>query len=711
MPANKAVVAIAAATISAIAAIAMSWASGCDGRSSPGASTTQVAWEDTQLRVPLGEIDVPEGTPEGEWLKIGDDNPLLWCFRGGRRLVFEQSGPRVYLSIDGKPSKLVGVIVRSESEMLLVDKLPAQEATDLMLWVYSPHLKHLAKLTKPQRVGGIHVWELEDQEILKDLTPVSRCLNLRSLCARDCPELEDISPLAGLPKLSSVDLYETKVSSISPLRGCPIEWLDVRRRWLTNRKDDYAELTHLKSLICLNADWIEERPWPMHEILPKLPLLSRLWVTWHVHSAPYSTIAKLPSLGRCPRLTSLTLEDTRHLDLSPLEELAELIDLDLIGRTDPSTSLRPIAKLKGLRSLRIEIEGASDEITDLTPLAEAKGLARLVIITESSTIGHDRLGELPNLTHLTLGSSSLERVPTFKSPMRIRHLDFVTGAWVYNNLKDISSLSETRNLETLILRDCDDVEDWASLGRLKELRHLDLGGTSIESLDVLAGLENLEVLSLAQCKLDDLSPLAGLKALRKLDIQHVHKKQGDTYAPIALDAIARLPNLVSLDLPREQTAGIKKLALPSLRRLSLPVDATADEFRHVIRAHPDLVCFRAFTGANLNDSVIDVTDELAKLKNLHTLEIAAIKDASVIAGLEKLTHLEAPAVRGPSDMTALRRLVHLRYLRWPFEEPPDALPTLPNLFKIRPLVFRTHPSTPTDWESLPACMRERGIAN
>lgn len=599
---NRAVVAIAAAAISAIAAIAviaMLWASGRDDRSSPGASTTQVAWEDTQLRVPLGEIDVPEGTPEGEWLKIGDDNPLLWCFRGGRRLVFEQSGPRVYLSIDGKPSKLVGVIVRSESEMLLVDKLPAGEAVDLTLWVYRPHLKHLAKLTNPDRVGGIHAWELEDEEILKDISPVSRCVNLRSLCVSNCRELEDISPLAGLPKLSSADFHRTKVSSIAPLRECPVEWLDVRNTLLYH-KGNCAELVSLKPLVCLRANWSEDQSWPMHDILPKLPSLGRLWIALYIHVAPYSTIAKLPSLGQCPRLTSLTLKDTRHLDLSPLEELAELIDLDLIGRTDPSTSLRPIAKLKGLRSLRIEIAGASDEITDLTPLAEAKGLERLVIDTEASTIGHDRLGELPKLTNLVLNSGSIKRVPRFQNPQLIRHLDFAPHPWRGSELKDISSLSETRNLETLILRECEGVEGWTALAGLKQLRHLDLGGTSIESLDVLAGLENLEILSLALCKLDDLSPLAGLKALRKLDIQHVHKKQGDTYAPIALDAIARLPNLVSLDLPREQTAGIKKLALPSLRRLSLPVDATADEFRHVIRAHPDLVTFQAFTGATVN---------------------------------------------------------------------------------------------------------------
>jgi hypothetical protein len=360
MTTSKAVVAIAAAGISAIAAIAviaMLWASGRDDRSSPGASTTQVAWEDTQLRVPLGEIDVPEGTPEGEWLKIGDGNPLLWCFRGGRRLVFEQSGPRVYLSIDGKPAKLVGVIVRSRSEMLLVDKLPAGEAVDLTLWVYSPHLKHLAKLTNPDRVGGIHAWELEDEEILKDISPVSRCVNLRSLCVSNCRELEDISPLAGLPKLSSADFYRTKVNSIAPLRECPVEWLDVRYTLLSGPEGDYAELARLKSLFCLKTQWGEDHPWPMHEILPELPVLGRLWITLEIHLARYSTIAKLPSLGQCPRLTSLTLEDTRHLDLSPLKELAELIDLDLIGWTDPSTSLRPIAKLKGLRSLRIEIEG------------------------------------------------------------------------------------------------------------------------------------------------------------------------------------------------------------------------------------------------------------------------------------------------------------------------------------------------------------------
>jgi len=493
-------------------------------------------------RVPLGEIEVLEATPEGEWLEIGGDTPLLWCYRGGKHLVFEQAGPKVYLSIDRKPFSLAGIIVRSDEEMQLVDILPSKDADELTLWVYSPHLKHLTDVKAVDSIDSIHVWE-RGRGLLTDLTPLAAAKELTSLSIRDCRMVSDLSALQKMGRLSSLDLYDTATAEIKPVTALPIVWLDVRRTDL--RPDSIGSLGQLSRLRCLKVAAYETKTSvPLEKALPQLIHLERLTVRYGRVFTEHGD--RLISFGKLPSLRSLAIEDMLgSLDLSSLSTLAGLRELHLLGGLDATVDLRPVGRLQKLRALRIEIRDypfaralsghRPPGTTDLTPILDLKTLERLEIASEPPTRGHDRIGELPNLRQLILRTPSLTKTPEFKNPEKAISVDFSKRFWSDTSLEDISSLGRLVNLEELRLQGCPQVDDYAVLSKLTKLRYLDISRPGARTLAPLAALTNLEVLVLHNSAIPNLSPLQPLKKLTVLDLDMLYDeldlKQANSECP------------------------------------------------------------------------------------------------------------------------------------------------------------------------------------
>lgn len=350
MIANKAVVAIAAAAISAIA---MVWSSGCDGRGPADDSDTESG---EAPRVPLGVIDVPEGTPDGEWLEIGGDTPLLWCYRGGKRLVFEQAGPKVYLSLDGSNFSLAGIIVRSREEMLLMNDLPEDTRRRLTLWIFSPHLVHLKEVAAPESIDSIHVWEW-GRGLLTDLSPLTRTTQLTSLCIRESPKLTDLSPLKGLGKLSSLNMQRAAVSDVSPIVNLPLAWLDIRSNKLTPASaGKLAEFTHLETLK-VSAYAANGAAVPLAAVLPKLPSLETLTVLCSDQTDGEG--GALAPIGMLPKLSSLTLEGLgRKPDFSEITSLKNLTSLQVTAvMKQLEMDLTPLSQITSWPAPRYLIQG------------------------------------------------------------------------------------------------------------------------------------------------------------------------------------------------------------------------------------------------------------------------------------------------------------------------------------------------------------------
>jgi len=652
------------------------------------------------IRVPLGEVlEVPDGTPDGEWLKIGGDTPLLWCYRGGKRLIFEQEGPKVYLSVDGKPSRPAGIIVRSKEEAMLLDDV-AKTSEALTVWIYSPHIKHLPALKFVDSIDSIHVWEGE-RGLLTDLSPLSSASKLTSLSIQRCEKVSDLSPLKKLKRLSSLDLrYNNDIDDIKPLTALPIVWLDARRTYLPHTAIE--SLGQLQQLRHLKIDAPEKKtPIPLEKVLSKLPQLERLSLRrgWGGDAKEGD---RLISFGKPPSLRSLVIEDIsiRTVDLSSLAGLADLRDLRLLGRLNADVDLSPITDLRKLRTLRLEIRGImsrkpSDPPADLTPILRLKSLENLEIASHPPTRGHDRIGELPNLRRMALSTPSLKKTPKFQNPGKLVSVDFVEHYHRDGNssLRDITSLGELVNLEELHIDGCPGVGDYSALSKLAKLRRLNISYPGVKTLAPLAGLVNLEELLVHDSEITDLSPLKSLKKLRVLEFDIVVGRgtpRNPKLPPMMdLAGIDGLPELKWLRLDRCRAQGLDRVVFPALERVAMPYNLTTGRFARFVEHHPKLTHL-SIAGRTPFLYHVDIDfGPLSKLNRLSSLFASGMRSLEPVRGLHRLTRLHVVRHKTDWNLDAIKNLRQLRYLilhpvsanrtrGW------DALRSLPNVFKISP---------------------------
>jgi Leucine-rich repeat (LRR) protein len=294
--------------------------------------------------------------------------------------------------------------------------------------------------------------------------------------------LNDLTPLAGMTALQSLNLLGTSVSDLTPLAG----------------------MTALQSLVLQGTSVSDLTPLAGMTALQSLVLQG-------------TSVSDLTPLAGMTALQSLDLRDTSVSDLTPLAGLTALQRLNLRGTS--VSDLTPLAGLTALQSL--VLQGTS--VSDLTPLA---GLTAL----QSLDLQGTRVSDLTPLTGLAaLQSLVLRRT-------RVTDLTPLAGLTALQNLdltgtavNDLTPLAGLAALQSLYLQDMS-VSDLAPLSRLTALQSLDLSGTGVRDLAVLGGLTALQSLDLRETRVSDLAPLAGLTAL-----QHLYLTMGPT--PKGLDPL------------------------------------------------------------------------------------------------------------------------------------------------------------------------------
>jgi internalin A len=201
-----------------------------------------------------------------------------------------------------------------------------------------PHLKslYLGKV-KPTEKGDN--WEFyRDSPELTDLSPLAGLTGLQSLNLSDCQRVTDPAPLAGLQALQSLDLASTAVTDLAPLAG----------------------LQALQRLVLLGTAVTDLAP------------LTGLQALQSLHLASCECLRDLAPLAGLQALQELNLSSTAVTDLAPLPGLRALQSLNLrycYGMTD----LAPLAGLQALQSLYLAITA----VTDLDPLAGLQALQSL----------------------------------------------------------------------------------------------------------------------------------------------------------------------------------------------------------------------------------------------------------------------------------------------------------------------------------------------
>ena len=268
------------------------------------------------------------------------------------------------------------------SEMATLTHLEAKNAniSDLT------GLEHATNLTTLNLYGDRVEGRLINSNSVSDISPVAGLTNLTSLDL-GYNSISDISLVAGLTHLTYLGLWGNNISDISPVVGLT----DLTRLLLENNNisdiSPVADLTQL-DLLYLGGNSITD-------ISPVAGLtkLTNLDLSGN-------NISDISPVAGLTNLINLGLGKNSIKDLSPLTDLTELTGL-YIG-INPASDLSPLAGLTNLEHLFLDANG----ISNLSPLAGLTKLIRLAL-NGNSISDLSALRGLTNLSWMRLAENKI----------------------------------------------------------------------------------------------------------------------------------------------------------------------------------------------------------------------------------------------------------------------------------------------------------------
>jgi internalin A len=221
-----------------------------------------------------------------------------------------------------------------------------------------PHLKVLYLGKVGLTAEGNVEWDFErNRPEFTNLSPLARLAGLQSLDLGGTG-VADLGPLSGLVGLQNLSLSSTEVVDLVPLSGLSdLRNLDLSGTGVTDLVP-LSGLTGLQSLDLRSTGVVDLVPLSGLASLQNLDLRS-------------TGVTDLVPLSGLAGLQSLYLSRTGVTDLAPLACLAGLQSLDLWSTT--VTDLVPLSSLAGLQNLNL----ANMEVADLSPLL---GLEELQVL-------------------------------------------------------------------------------------------------------------------------------------------------------------------------------------------------------------------------------------------------------------------------------------------------------------------------------------------
>ena len=178
-------------------------------------------------------------------------------------------------------------------------------------------------------IDGRYIESIEGIEKFKNLTKLNFCLRGFNLPGQFL--ISDITPLAGLTKLTELNFANNLISDITPLKNLTnLTRLDLR----ANNISDLTPLKNLTKLEYLNLD----NDHLISDITPLAGLtkLTELSIAW-------AHISDIKSLTNLTDLMSLTLYGNQISDVTPLKNLTNLKNVDL--RYNNISDITPLKNL------------------------------------------------------------------------------------------------------------------------------------------------------------------------------------------------------------------------------------------------------------------------------------------------------------------------------------------------------------------------------
>ena len=297
-----------------------------------------------------------------------------------------------------------------------------------------------------------------------------------------CRGWYSLKPLANLNELISLkfDSYNEDVLDLSPL----------------------ANLTQINSLELYCCDSLDITP------LEKLTQLNSLII------GSCKSLIDIAPLEKLTQLNSLKLSDCKSLiDITPLRKLTQLNSLDL-SCCESLSDITPLEKLTQLNSLCIL---DCKFLLDITPL---KALKQLKALNLSQCKSLSDITPLKNLTQLnSLDLSYSDSLSDITPLEKLTQLDSLTLSDC-KSLSNITPLEKLTQLNSLDLSYCKSLSDITPLKNLTQITSLNLSGC--ESLFNIMPLENLKKVSwiiLNDCtSISNLYPIQFLNQIKTIDI-------------------------------------------------------------------------------------------------------------------------------------------------------------------------------------------------
>ena len=291
--------------------------------------------------------------------------------------------------------------------------------------------------------------------------------------------------------------------------------------------------------------WTKDPDAAFREASDRVAALGKTLLTSHVLDlSDLRALERLPTMNGAEDLQSLTLDNTRIVDLGPIRGAPKLSNLSF--RRTPVSDITQLAEL----ALLEKVDASHSNVEDLASLASCKKLSSIDLWdTKVSSI--ESLAQLQELESLTLWDTTVSDLSPITGLPKLKWLDLEN-----TSVTDANPIVSLPVLDVLYISGTK-FADYLWLSKLHELVGLGISRTKISGLDMISELTKLEWIIAAKCNIGDLSTLSHLTNLKRLEIN------GNPVSDIS--PIRLLVNLNLLDISDTHVANL----LPLARNLGL----------------------------------------------------------------------------------------------------------------------------------------------
>lgn len=333
------------------------------------------------------------------------------------------------------------------------------------------------------------------------------------------------------------------------------------------------------------------------------------------------------------------LNITDSVDLADIKNISAIESLDLSGN-QYITDIEPLAQLSSLQILNL----SNTNISDLSPI---RNLTELIELDFSNTQLEDitALKYSDKLTKLQFSHTPVSDISVLERMVKLQQLDMSETSVV--DFEVLSNLIALKNLSV----EGTQIDNLSPVDSLTSLTELNASRTLVENVSPLRGLKNLAVLNLDSTKVSFIKPLSELTNLRIL--------HANSTAISDLNALQDLPRIerIYCDQTRINRAmadafmASKKgvLVIYDSKDLKGWWDSLPITWQKVLRD-------AAKTGS------VPTNEELAKITNLDSINVANNTSVHDIEALGRLQKLQSLIIRG-TEVSSLSPLQEHKLIR------------------------------------------------